>query len=254
MITSIEYNRRTQRWELRGEIGELLADFPAGPNGRHAALLAQLETEIPDVATLALEIENRIPRISGRAIRGAELMMKDKIITCNRPNRWRVGSLTNPHWVYTVHELDPRHTGLRWHCNCPDWVRGESGSSSGAPQVKHGEVYSPTCKHIIAVMLLEETTRTWPPACPACLGAMNVRRQQEDGSGLPFWSCRNFPHCRGRRDFTTHPDDRQTGRNSEHARSLSMERATRDGLLQVSSGARRRAQRRRLENVRLERR
>lgn len=92
---------------------------------------------------------------------------------------------------------------------------------------------------------------SWPPRCPTCDGPMNVRRQRSNGSNLPFFSCVSFPQrCRGRRDFSPHPDDLATTRGDEQqALYLSLERARADGLVVVAVGAQRRARRREVEQA-----
>jgi len=96
----------------------------------------------------------------------------------------------------------------------------------------------------------EEAQVEWPPRCPDCDGQMTVKRQ--GGTGLPFFSCANFPFCRGRREFTAHPDDLAEARDTHRARFASLERAKGLGLVQVSAGGRRRERVRRLEQARLE--
>ena len=96
----------------------------------------------------------------------------------------------------------------------------------------------------------QEEAQDWPPRCPDCDGQMTVKRQ--GGSGLPFFSCTNFPFCRGRREFTAHPDDLAATGDAYRARYASLERAERLGLVQVSARGKRQARRRGLEQARLD--
>jgi len=96
----------------------------------------------------------------------------------------------------------------------------------------------------------QEEAQEWPPRCPDCGGQMAVKRQ--GGTGLPFWSCSNFPFCKGRRDFTAHPDDIAEAGDAYRARFASLERAKGLGLVQVSARGKRQARRRGLERARLD--
>jgi len=80
---------------------------------------------------------------------------------------------------------------------------------------------------------------------------MNIRRQRNNGSGRPFWSCRKFPACRGRRDFAAHPDDvAQADNDTTQARYLSLDRAKSAGLLVISANGHSRQRQRALEDAR----
>jgi len=75
----------------------------------------------------------------------------------------------------------------------------------------------------------ENSVRTeWPPRCPSCDKPMMVKRQ--GGTGLPFWSCPNFPFCKGKLDFTPHPDDVIEAGDEYKAQFASLERARSMGL------------------------
>jgi hypothetical protein len=246
MITSIEYNRSARRWELRGEIGELLDDFPAGPNGRHAALLAQLEIEAPDALAIAIQAEENHPGLNGRAIRGIQLLAAGNVT--EHPNYSAEWFVTNENHI--------RHgvTGHgRWTCSCQDWINGTSGVRNSAPDIrqKPGRPYHTVCKHIAAVMIMLRL-QEWPPGCPECGKTTHIKRQQNDGSGLPFFSCSNFPYCPGRAEFQPHPADIAHEKNGRDALFASLERAKQAGLIDTTAGAQRRARHRRLENARME--
>lgn len=51
---------------------------------------------------------------------------------------------------------------------------------------------------------------SWPPLCPECGSEMQVKFSRHNGGGA-FWSCRLFDTpghvCRGRREFTLHPEE-----------------------------------------------
>jgi hypothetical protein len=247
--TSIAYNRSRRQWELRGEIGEIIATFPSGPAGHRDAQLAQLDIEAPEALHLAQDLETSIPRLAGRAIRAAQLVAQDAVRNTSRPHRWRVRSQSHPRDLYTIHELS-NGAPYRWHCNCQDWTNGESGAANGAPWVTHAGKRSPTCKHILAVLIAERIAAhqvTWPPACPDCGKSMVVKRRRIDGSGLPFFSCSSFPLCNGEATWQPHPDDvAAADGDGRQALFLSMERAQAAGLVAVAIGAQRRADQRRV--------
>jgi hypothetical protein len=91
----------------------------------------------------------------------------------------------------------------------------------------------------------------WPPTCPDCGLAMEVKHQRNNGSNAPFWSCTNWPHCRGRIDFQPHPDDLALADgNGRKALFLTFERAQVQGLVGVTIGARHRRRRMDLQATR----
>lgn len=255
--TTVSYNRSTRKWELLGEIGELIEEFPAGNAGRRAAIVAQLRIEAPDLVAIALNMEARISTLNGRALRGAQLAAAAAILDGGHANRWRVRSQSGRDF-YTVHRLRHPH---RWNCNCMDWSTGEVGARNGAPWIDYGGTGSPICKHIIAVLLFEKiqlkkptSAETWPPSCPDCNAPMHVKRHRDDEakSGLPFWSCNRFPSCTGARDFQPHPDDiKAENGNGRKALYLSLDRARAAGLVSIPTGAKRRARRREMEAARV---
>jgi hypothetical protein len=138
--TSVSYNRNSRKWELLGEIGEIIAEFPPGPAGRTAALVAQLTIEIPDLAPVIIEMESAMPSLAGRAVRAGQIIANNNVIVT--PSRWRVRSQRRPRELYTVFDLT--ETGFR--CTCKDY-------DNGAPRLKLDGRYQPVCKHILAVLL-----------------------------------------------------------------------------------------------------
>lgn len=238
--TTVSYNRNTRQWELTGEIGEVLAAFPAGPDGKHAAQVAQLEIVHPDALTLARQAEEAAPALNGRAIRGAQILALD-LISEGRDGRFYAQSQHNltSHVYYTI--TPTQNFNMAWHCSCRDYEAGIAQAGNGAPIVNTGnEGRAPLCKHILAALIMRHLA-TWPPACPDCGNGMHVKR---DDLGQPFFSCSGFPiACKGRHPFRAHPCDA-----NEHA---SMDRAKNAGLVAIAVGAQRRARRRELENARL---
>ena len=249
--TTVTYNRSKANWELRGEILELLESFPAGEDGRAQAQIRQLQLESPAALKIALEIEQHAPYLLGRAIRAAQIIMNEKIsrtegriyVHASQENRnaYAVTKLTGDTWP--------------WHCSCRDWRNGESGASNGAPWVKYSGGHGPICKHIFAVLIADKIKQqevSWPPSCPTCGLEMHVKRQRNNESSLPFFSCSNFPHCHGRAEFQPHPDDLTSAQgDGREALYLSIERAQATGLIAVAIGAQHRARRRRLNNARI---
>ncbi len=246
--TSIVYNRKKAQWELRGEILEMLDSFPAGPDGRAQAYIRQLQLEHPAALRIAIQAEEDFPALNGRAIRGAQIVMAG--ITGNFGRRWYANSqhrLTRD-MIYTI---DSNDTVFGWHCTCNDWAHGFSHLASGAPtlELPNGQE-AIVCKHICAVWIHlrlahDEKTEPWPPSCPDCAGPMRVKRQQQNGSGLPFFSCSSFPRCHGRAEFQPHPEDLASANgNGREALTLSTERASAEGLIDVAASAKHRARRR----------
>jgi len=237
--TTITYDRRRREYLLAGEIGEEIAAFPAGKEGKLAAQTAQLEIIAPAALALARRAVASYPVLVGRALRAAQIVAAGGVRD-GLPHAWHVDSQSKEP-TYTV-SSGGYHA---WHCTCPDWRRGWLGEPRSAPTLQTREQRQViTCKHILAVMfhldLADARANAWPPACPECSGAMNIRRQRNNGSGRPFWSCRKFPACRGRRDFAAHPDDVAQGSDETQARYLSLDRAKAAGLLVISANGRQR--------------
>ena len=62
------------------------------------------------------------------------------------------------------------------------------------------------------------------------LTAWSAEDKRQGGTGLPFWSCPNFPFCKGKLDFTPHPDDVIEAGDEYKAQFASLERARSMGL------------------------
>jgi len=139
------------------------------------------------------------------------------------------------------------------------WNRVKHSSATVVQASGYADVYNTAGEHVArwlgaGVNVLwytpQEEAQEWPPRCPDCGAQMVVKRQ--GGTGLPFWSCANFPFCRGRRDFTAHPDDIAEAGDAYRARFASLERAKELGLVEVSARGQRQARERRLERARLD--
>lgn len=246
--TSICYNKSTRKWELLGEIGETLAGFPAGPDGRRQAIVAQLEIESPAALALALDIESRYPEMNGRAIRAAQILANGQIRAGRWTGHWQVDSQTNPR--APRHEVRYGRGYWLWMCSCQDWQRGMMEQAHGAPMIQNrdGRLIV-CCKHITAIMMSQRLAETsdWPPRCPDCGGEMEIKR---DGEGIPFWSCYGFPlRCRGRAEFQPHPDDAKAADNAQEALYRSLTRAQEADLMSVSARAQRRRREREAERL-----
>lgn len=149
--TNLSYNRQTRKWELTGQIGELLKSFPPGPAGRQAAVIAQLEIEAPQALALALQLEDAFSNLQGRALRGAQIAADNGIIRTSG-RQWRARSQKSPRNLYDVYDL----TGQGFRCRCRDWDSGNEGRSPGAPRLRRNGTRFPACKHVIAVLISEK--------------------------------------------------------------------------------------------------
>jgi len=162
---------------------------------------------IDELTRLALATEERHPALDGRA---AQIVAGHGVRAEN--GHYLVDSQSNgkPYQVVNING--------QVKCTCKDWLRGQSGRSSGAPTIA-GQI---VCKHILAVKIAGRlNVQLWPPTCPDCGRDMNIRR---DAERIPFWSCRGFPHtCLGRAPFSAHPNDPSVYE--------SLERAQREGLM-----------------------
>lgn len=249
--TTVSYNRKTRKWELKGEIDEILATFPPGPHGRKDAILAHLEMEAPEALAVARDLENSYPALQGRAIRAVLILLRPKPIIEMSAAHWRIVA-QNGRDRYNVREMAP-HAPVPWHCACQDWMRGDANAANGAPWIAHAGKAGPICKHIIAVLITQRLNAeiAWPPTCPNCGLHTKAKHRLLDGSGAPFWTCINWPRCNGAVVFSPHPHDLQAAPdNFREALMLSWERAKRHDLVAVSITAERRARTRDLVNAR----
>lgn len=241
--TSIAYDRKNRKWQLLGMIGEELNSFPAGPEGKQQAIIAQLRLEAPEALAMAIVAEKHSPLLNGRTIRAAQIVMNGNVTIDS--NQGGIVLSQNKERQYNI---DPN--GLNYRCNCTDYTNALTNppAPNSAPRIAG----NPRCKHIQAYLIALCLSYPWPPPCPTCNGPMHARHRRDDGSGLLFWSCRKFPACRGRCEFTTHPVDAVEHQRPFDAHNASFERARNAGLIAMSASGQRRQRTRTMEQARQE--
>jgi len=155
--TTITYDRRRREYLLAGEIGEEIAAFPAGKEGKLAAQTAQLEIIAPAALALARRAVASYPVLVGRALRAAQIVAAGGVRD-GLPHAWHVDSQSKEP-TYTV-SSGGYHA---WHCTCPDWRRGWLGEPRSAPTLRPessgksspASTFWPSC-----------STWTWPTPAP----------------------------------------------------------------------------------------
>lgn len=116
------------------------------------------------ITQLYTEIKTQYPVLNGRLERAVNLANQYHVRQLS-PDVYEVKSANGQHaYVVSFHTMMENMPG--WNCSCPD-VR------NGAPRLDwYGAVDCPTCKHIIAVGLVEML-------CPDVISEAATRRLQE---------------------------------------------------------------------------
>lgn len=140
--TAVVYNRQAKQWEARN--GKIHT-FPAGRDGKRAALLCALEHDHPALhRTVAGQIAKHGQQHADRLIRAAQLLTKGRVHADGR-----VCSQTDPDACYQT------TYNLVYRCECPDHDSGRAPWSPMSPA---------TCKHVWAVWLA--WALDWPLEAP----------------------------------------------------------------------------------------
>lgn len=177
--TKAEYNQSTHQWltypaeltETEALTAGKVGVFPAGKEGKRAALLSALTANAPAVAA---EVEHVInwatrmgqPDLIDRAIRAGFIIARGQLYEA-RPigergsyitEVARVQSSQDPAEFYAVtRSPSPGNLG-RWGCECRDWRNGRARyvlSEDNPEQPATGAIYIKSlgvmCKHVLAV-------------------------------------------------------------------------------------------------------
>lgn len=159
--TKVQYSRQARLWlTYPGEISEIEAIctgkveiFPAGVEGRRAALLSALTNDAPAVAA---ECEVLIRSVAApgwidRVIRAGFIVKNGDVLLAPFENYVTVRS-QNPKKRLSEYLVQRRVTG--WMCQCGDWQNGREARfydrPAGAPTVRE---LGTMCKHAIAVLV-----------------------------------------------------------------------------------------------------
>lgn len=154
MNTTIAYNRANRRYQALDPAGAVLAEFPAGPEGKRAAERWLLGQEYPAALDLADRLAHNFPALADRAVR-AGLILAGGGVT-HAAGRILVQSQGDPGQSYAV-TLEPPF------CPCEDYAHGLADELYGAPVVQG----APRCKHLLAAMMAEKLAEPEPEPIPA---------------------------------------------------------------------------------------
>lgn len=145
--TQVLYNRKQKQWEA---VNGQTVSFPAGKEGKRAALRYALAVEAPALYAVVDDIisihgESNAALLD-RLLKAAQLILADHVYQDNK-----VKSQSGEE-VYQVSFVGLPHQP---HCTCPDFERGlmrRAGQSKwGGAESDYGLV----CKHVLAVLLVE---------------------------------------------------------------------------------------------------
>jgi len=145
MHTAIYTDQPHRRYLLLDPVGRPTQEFPWGRQGKQAAQIVQLDQEAPRALHLALRAQRRHPKLTGRAIRAAQIIANGGI------------KYKNDHHIVTsqrANSLPYRVTceDGQVKCTCKDWRNGHAGKTPGAPTIA-GQI---VCKHALAVEIYKQ--------------------------------------------------------------------------------------------------
>jgi hypothetical protein len=169
--TSVQYDRSARHWLTWQDdynqalvVGGVTA-FPAGQDGKRAALLSALTQDAPVVAAwvdaLIIQPHPANGPLIDRALQAGFLVRDNHVSAKVTPDRKviraQVESQSRQGVVYTVTR------NIIWQCTCPDWRAGREhnrGTSAlrGRPHhyAPHVSGIGTCCKHVIAAVLVSK--------------------------------------------------------------------------------------------------
>jgi hypothetical protein len=169
--TSIQYDQSARHWlTWQGDYDQALViggvtAFPAGQDGKRAALLLALTRDAPVVAAwvdaLIIQPHPANGPLIDRALEAGFLVRDNhvcvKITSDDKVIRAEVKSQSHQGLVHTVTH------NIIWQCTCPDWRAGREhnrGTSAlhGRPHchAPHVSGIGTCCKHVIAAVLVSK--------------------------------------------------------------------------------------------------
>lgn len=142
---TVKYNNNRHRWQV--------ISYPTGPEGHRRAMLAALESEIPDVVDEVRAIihnarqSDQAEEIARRALKAALIIRDGKIwppVAFNEEGGClnEIARIQGSRGEMYILSWD----GEEAHCDCPDY------QLENAPVLPSGQR---ACKHIISILILE---------------------------------------------------------------------------------------------------
>lgn len=146
--TAVKYHPRAKAWQA---INGKVESFPAGPDGKRAALLAALAHDHPELYAVVADVaamHDHRPELVDRLLKAAQLVVKGHVFADHK-----VKSQSSEQ----VYKVSCAGTPAAWHCDCDDFERGQQRH---AGLTDWGGVYTdydawPVCKHILAALVAE---------------------------------------------------------------------------------------------------
>jgi hypothetical protein len=142
--TIIRYNKITRQWQaVNGQVHT----FPAGKEGKRAALLCALNSDQPHLAAIVgdiAEMHNHNPALVDRLLKASQLITKGHVY-----NGGKVKSQSSEEVYQTSFEGFPKS----WYCTCEDF---DNGLQRQAGLIKWGGIdtdYGLMCKHTLAQLI-----------------------------------------------------------------------------------------------------
>lgn len=137
---TIKYNKSDRQWHALN--GRHTAQFPAGDDGKHAAIEHAIKHTHTDLHTAITRMIEKRPFLASRGWKAAQTVIAGHVANSEH---WEAVALTgrvksqSKNFWYQIVKLQ----GGRLSCNCHDWLDGHAPSGPGGP----------LCKHIIAYRL-----------------------------------------------------------------------------------------------------
>ena len=172
--TSVRYDRSARHWlSWQDDYNQALVvggvtAFPAGQDGKRAALLSALTQDAPVVAAwvdaLIIQPHPANGPLIDRALEAGYLVRDNhvsiEVTSDHKVIRAEVESQSHQGVVYAVTH------NIIWRCTCPDWRTGREYNRGTSALHGRSHHYAPhvsgigtCCKHVIAVVLFSKLAR-----------------------------------------------------------------------------------------------
>ncbi|MCO5191432.1 MAG: hypothetical protein M9941_10315 [Anaerolineae bacterium] len=146
MLNVIEYDRSERLYKLTDPTtGEIVKEFPSGPDGRQAAHRASVKLLSPSLYEMATQVIGRNPILASRVWKATEILLSGGVTQFDAVTYAVISQGGHEYGDYIVTVLED---GVL-HCDCEDY----------GPFLPSGQQI---CKHRLAVIF----GRKWEPETP----------------------------------------------------------------------------------------
>jgi hypothetical protein len=167
--SALEYDRRGRVWLVGHPTGQIVS-FPAGLEGKRAAMLSALTHDRPDVAAevdALLQAWPHNPALHSRLLKAGFILRDGQVVDRYPKNIFAVSSQTDSliYSVYLPWAGDGADALLNAGCQCEDHQNAHLHNKPGAPWLP-GLGWA--CKHMLAAWIFAKLNPV--AVCPECHG------------------------------------------------------------------------------------